>query len=309
MSFSPNISIVMPCYQQVAYLEEAVRSVLDQEGVDVELLVMDPGSTDGSREQLQGLKAEYGERLQLHFAPDKGQSDAINRGMALARGNVLAWLNSDDRFHPGALKEVAPYLDSEAALALALRYHRRKNCPIPGPVAWQCTGGAAVPLGLLRNLSSPAARSESSHLGKKVVSRCHRHDMDYDSPHFTVAPQIPQLPGQFPVSGQGSTRLSGNRCVAVTARQHAPARLERRLPSWSGSYGLRTKIIYRIIVIAGFPGNRPKAVIFLMDARTFSPFPQPALFLRRRRGVRFAGASLLCGNRQGCECRVLDASA
>jgi glycosyltransferase involved in cell wall biosynthesis len=108
----PLVSIVMPSYQQAAFLEEAVRSVLDQQGVEAELLVMDPGSTDGSRELLQSLKTEYGERLVLHFAPDEGQADAIGRGMELARGTVLAWLNSDDRLHPGALQRVVPYLDS-----------------------------------------------------------------------------------------------------------------------------------------------------------------------------------------------------
>ena len=108
----PLVSIVMPSFQQGAFLGEAVRSVLDQEGVEVELLVMDPGSTDGSRELLLQLKEQYQERLQLHFAPDEGQADAINRGMALARGTVLAWLNSDDRLHPGALARVATILDS-----------------------------------------------------------------------------------------------------------------------------------------------------------------------------------------------------
>ena len=105
-----GISIVMPSYQQAAFLEEAVRSVLDQEGVAVELLVMDPGSTDGSRELLLTLQSEYGEKLQLHFAPDDGQADAVNRGMALARGQVLGWLNSDDRLRPGALRQVVPCL-------------------------------------------------------------------------------------------------------------------------------------------------------------------------------------------------------
>lgn len=105
------VSIVMPCYQQVRFLEEAVRSVLDQEGVDLELLVMDPGSTDGSRELLQTLKDAYGEKLQLYFAPDDGQADAVNRGMALARGNILGWLNSDDRLRPGALRQVVPILN------------------------------------------------------------------------------------------------------------------------------------------------------------------------------------------------------
>jgi len=111
MTVSPQISIVMPSYQQVVYLKEAVCSVLDQEGVDVELIVMDPGSTDGSRELLQALKEIYGERLRLHFAPDDGQADAINRGMEMARGQILGWLNSDDRLRAGALRRVVSHLD------------------------------------------------------------------------------------------------------------------------------------------------------------------------------------------------------
>ena len=108
---SPEISIVMPCYQQVRFVEEAVRSVLEQEGVDLELLVLDPGSTDGTRELLLALQERYGEVLRLHFAPDAGQADAVNRGMALARGNILGWLNSDDRLRPGALRQVIPHLE------------------------------------------------------------------------------------------------------------------------------------------------------------------------------------------------------
>lgn len=112
MNSSPLISIIMPCFQQVAFLEEAVRSVLDQQGVNVELLVMDPGSTDGSRELLQRLKKEYGDRLVLNLVADRGQSDAINRGMTTSRGNILGWLNSDDRLHPDALRKIVPYLDT-----------------------------------------------------------------------------------------------------------------------------------------------------------------------------------------------------
>jgi glycosyltransferase involved in cell wall biosynthesis len=95
----------MPCLQQRAFVEEAVRSVLDQQ-VDVELLVLDPGSTDGSREVVEALRRTYGERLVPCFETDRGQSDAINRGMARARGEVLGWLNSDDRLRPGALSVV-----------------------------------------------------------------------------------------------------------------------------------------------------------------------------------------------------------
>ena len=108
----PLISIAMPCFQQAAFLEEAVRSVLDQQFAGVELLVMDPGSTDGSRELLLSLREEYGERLVLHFEPDQGQSDAVNRALALARGRILGWLNSDDRLRPGTLAKVVDWLES-----------------------------------------------------------------------------------------------------------------------------------------------------------------------------------------------------
>jgi glycosyltransferase involved in cell wall biosynthesis len=110
--FRPLFTMVMPSFQQAVFLEEAVRSVLDQEGGEVELLVMDPGSTDGSRELLLGLREEYGQRLVLCFEPDQGQSDAVNQGMAKARGRVLGWLNSDDRLRPGSLARVKEWLDS-----------------------------------------------------------------------------------------------------------------------------------------------------------------------------------------------------
>lgn len=113
MGLKPRISIVMPCFQQASFLSEAVRSVLDQKEVAVELLVMDPGSTDGSRELLTRLQVECGDRLRLIFEPDDGQSDAVNRGMALARGCVLGWLNSDDRLRPDALQRVANLLDHD----------------------------------------------------------------------------------------------------------------------------------------------------------------------------------------------------
>lgn len=108
----PLVSIAMPSFQQGSYLEEAVRSVLDQEFLDVELLVMDPGSTDGSREILEGLGREYAGRLVAHLEPDRGQSEAVNRGLGMARGRILGWLNSDDRLRPGALQEVTGWLDS-----------------------------------------------------------------------------------------------------------------------------------------------------------------------------------------------------
>ena len=100
------VSVVMPSFQQAAFLAKAVESVLSQEGVKVELLVVDAGSTDGSRELLRELKGFHGDRLCLVFEPDMGQSDAVNRGIDRARGQLLGWLNSDDYLLPGALSRV-----------------------------------------------------------------------------------------------------------------------------------------------------------------------------------------------------------
>jgi len=112
MKNTPLFSIVMPSYQQAAFLEESVRSVLEQSVSDIELLVMDPGSTDGSRELLIALQKEYDDRLILYFESDQGQSDAVNRGLARTRGKILGWLNSDDRLRPGALEKTVEWLDS-----------------------------------------------------------------------------------------------------------------------------------------------------------------------------------------------------
>jgi len=103
---------VIPSLNQGRFVEEAVRSVADQP-VPLEVIVMDPGSTDGSREILVRLRDEYGERVRLVFEPDQGQSDAVNRGIRLARGGLLGWLNSDDRLRPAALQTVIDRLDPD----------------------------------------------------------------------------------------------------------------------------------------------------------------------------------------------------
>jgi glycosyltransferase involved in cell wall biosynthesis len=99
-----KISIITPSFNQGRYLERTVRSVLSQEGdFELEYLVIDGGSRDESVEILR----RYGDRLRWVSEPDGGQSDAINKGFRMATGDVLAWLNSDDTYEPGALACVA----------------------------------------------------------------------------------------------------------------------------------------------------------------------------------------------------------
>jgi glycosyltransferase involved in cell wall biosynthesis len=97
----PRITVVTPCLNRADFIADAVESVLDQGYPDVEHIVMDGGSTDGTLDVL----ARY-PHLQVHSGPDAGLYDAINRGVALATGEVIAHLNSDDLFAESAFNAV-----------------------------------------------------------------------------------------------------------------------------------------------------------------------------------------------------------
>lgn len=103
----PLVSIVTPSFNQAHFLEETIRSVLDQKYPRIEYILIDGGSTDGSHEIIHRYKD------QLAFwssEPDLGQTDAINKGFGVAHGDVLAWLNSDDTYLPDAVEEAVAFL-------------------------------------------------------------------------------------------------------------------------------------------------------------------------------------------------------
>ena len=110
-----RITVVTPSFNQVAFLEQTIRSVLEQGVEDLEYFVVDGGSTDGSVDILR----RYANRLAWWVSePDRGQTDAINRGFARATGDVLAWLNSDDTYEPGALREAVDFLERNRDVGL-----------------------------------------------------------------------------------------------------------------------------------------------------------------------------------------------
>jgi glycosyltransferase involved in cell wall biosynthesis len=110
----PLVSIVTPSLNQVAFIEETIRSVLRQDYPRIEYIVADGGSTDRTLSILR----KYEDHLIWFSEPDRGQSDAINKGFQRSHGEILAWLNSDDVYLPGAVRTAADYLAVHSEVAM-----------------------------------------------------------------------------------------------------------------------------------------------------------------------------------------------
>lgn len=109
----PTISIVMPSFNQGKYIEEAIKSILTQDYPELEFLILDGGSTDGTQE----IISKYTENIYYwHSQPDEGQVDALIQGFKKASGSLLGWINSDDVLLKGSLKRIAhAYMENPQA--------------------------------------------------------------------------------------------------------------------------------------------------------------------------------------------------
>ncbi|HBO16899.1 MAG: Glycosyl transferase family 2 [Candidatus Moranbacteria bacterium GW2011_GWE2_35_2-] len=102
---NPKISIITPSYNQAEFIERTILSVLKQDYPNLEYIIMDGGSTDGTIEILK----KYSDRVIWKSEKDNGQSDAINKGLEMATGEIVAYLNSDDTYEPEAFKKVTEF--------------------------------------------------------------------------------------------------------------------------------------------------------------------------------------------------------
>ncbi|HXD10400.1 MAG TPA: glycosyltransferase family 2 protein [Anaerolineales bacterium] len=126
MTEHPLVSVITPSFNQSRYIEATIQSVLSQDYQNIEYMIVDGGSQDGSTEiikkyalesdSLPSKNPKQASGLQSRSIDwwvsekDKGQTDAINKGFARAKGEILAWLNSDDTYEPGAISAAVRYL-------------------------------------------------------------------------------------------------------------------------------------------------------------------------------------------------------
>lgn len=103
---SPKISIVIPSFNKAEYIERTLSSIFIQHYPNLEIIIMDGGSRDGTLKIIKKYADEYPQIIRYQSKKDKGQWDAINRGFRMAKGKIMAYINADDEYLPGAFSEI-----------------------------------------------------------------------------------------------------------------------------------------------------------------------------------------------------------
>jgi glycosyltransferase involved in cell wall biosynthesis len=220
----PLVSIITPSFNQCQYLEATIQSVLAQDYPNIEYLVIDGASTDGSQEIIK----KYQKKLAYWVSEkDKGQTDAINKGFSKAKGQIFAWLNSDDLYYPNAVSEAVESLTHHPQVGLVygeLDFIDEQNRLIGKFNARQ------TDLKRLRNgyihIPQPAAFFRAD-LWKQVgpLDPSFFFAMDYDLwVRLARVSQIKYLPGKiwakFRLHPSGKTVSADDRCWPEMLRVH-----------------------------------------------------------------------------------------
>jgi len=240
----PRITIVTPSFDQGQFIEETIRSVLLQSYPNLEYIVIDGGSRDGSVDVIRA----YAPWLAYWVSePDRGQSHAINKGWAKATGRLWAWLNSDDLYLPGTLATIATVMHRDPAVRLAygsalfvdeqgrfkFKYQGR---PLrPGVLKMQYWLGWAVPQPTLffdRSLVDQYGPLDESYhyaLDYEWLLRVSRH-VDFTCIDETLA--VYRMHSQSKTGDWHSTKSRFFIENARANRKHAPIWSPRAWPLW-----------------------------------------------------------------------------
>lgn len=135
----PKISVVIPSYNKVIYITETLDSIFAQKYPNLEVIIQDGGSTDGTLVTIKAFIKEHPDQIVLESKKDKGQLDAVNKGLRKATGEILTFINADDCYKAGAFRKVAEeFGKSPNALWFAGRsvIVDRKGLIIARPITW-----------------------------------------------------------------------------------------------------------------------------------------------------------------------------
>lgn len=177
MKPQPKISIITPSYNQGRYIEETIESVLAQDYPDIEYIVVDGGSTD---ETIDILK-KYDAKLRWISEKDNGQSDAIIKGFKMAKGEIIAWLCSDDIYLPGAVTRIVEFFKSNGDVGLV--YGKSHYIDEEGKVTgeYPSAGFDAERMAVFNMISQPSAFFKKEAYDKAAgVDVALTYAMDYD---------------------------------------------------------------------------------------------------------------------------------
>lgn len=180
----PSISVITPSYNQGRFIRQTVESVLNQHYPNVDYTVVDGLSTDDTLAILQ----DYTGQIRLIAERDKGQTDALNKGLRLATGDIVCWLNSDDYFLPGTLAQVGDFFarhpdqlwltgdclivdENGATIQQPIRQYKRLLRQLPVQLYLGMTNAICQPSTFWR-------RSAHEQLG--YLDESLRYTMDYD---------------------------------------------------------------------------------------------------------------------------------
>ncbi len=242
----PLVSIVTPSSNQAQFLEETICSVLQQDYPQLEYIIVDGGSSDGSLD----IVRRYQDRLAWWVSePDRGQTDAINKGFAHARGEILAWLNSDDVYLPGAVAQAVAYLQEHPEAGMV--YGDANLVDETGGYLGRFPARQTDFRRLMRGSVHIPQQSAFFRAGlwRQVgpLDPTFYFAMDYDLwvrlAKISVLEYTPQLWSNFRLHGQGKTAISDDRCYPEMLRVH-----RREGGSWLSR--LRIKAFVRSAIYA-----------------------------------------------------------
>jgi glycosyltransferase involved in cell wall biosynthesis len=243
------VSIVTPSYNQAPFLEETILSVLEQNYPDIEYIIVDGGSTDGSVDIIR----RYETRLAWWVSePDRGQTDALNKGFGKASGDILAWLNSDDTYLPGAVSGAVEYLTAhpEAGMVYGDANLIDENGAVMGRFPARQTDYQRLMRGSV-HIPQQAAFFRGD-LWRKVgpLDASFYFAMDYDLwvRLAKLAPlhYQPRLWANFRLHGAGKSVASDDRCYPEMLKVH-----RREGGRWLSR--LRVKAAFRRVAYAWLP--------------------------------------------------------